>query len=977
MLYREVSGNDYGMEPSSCSYISLSSSPSFFFKVALVALVCMNPNSTVLSQLTVEWSGAPRPTPAFAATVLRIDDQGNTYVGGTDTANPRNYYAVAAKYGPMGALLWSFSYNPNPNSHTYTQTLSVDSTGNTLIAAGGSQTYIVAKLGKHSSWTQEYALGTNRYGSPFTVVGDTRGGVYVGGYVLAESQDFLLLSYDSSGRLVWHQQPDGGNGSEDICTHLLVDSADHVYMLGSSRESRISSHYTVIKYSKAGQELWRRTHSAPELPLAQYGAYIGSAFFDIHTNLCVCGAHGIIKYDPNGQLVWRELESAMNGKPGTDGSLTVNIRPATPMADDSSMLHRYDSSGRLQWRSVVPSSMSGGFVESDANGNTYMAGGGYPVNLVAKYDANGSRLWTNPLPTSVSFLRGMQADSTGSLYVVGQYGPPVKLRQPETGAAPTFLATPTAQQVAAGSPCVFTTEAQGHAPLRYQWFFNGQPIVGATASTLTLPTVKQADAGLYSVSVATDSGVIYSSAVPLTLDQPNAARLPVQLTTLSGEPIRLRAAATGADPLSYAWVRNGKRFRRTSTNEILDQPHEDTQYSVIVTNRYGMTTSVVANVTVLPKRPLQEWKHRGDVSIWNLTAVIYTENLFVAVGGSDLGDVTSGVILTSTNGIDWVERLNKAPYYFTSIAHGNGVYVAASGLKFLSGGPASWFGSMVSTDAVHWTEGARVDTPLTAVGFLGGKFFACSYWATYVSTNGRNWSNEVAHREATRATFVGSDQRALFVRAAYDGANDGNVITSSDGLGWDVPKFSGGTLGTIEGAAYGNGKFLILSGQPSEVVQVFTSSDGLTFSASSTLTNHHLGLSYGNGTWVAVGAGGVLSASTDGRTWERLFPQPLPKLQAVTFGAGTFVAVGTGTILQSGNVESTIVTAKRSAASQGSPGHALVIEGKVGRDYTIDLSNDLQQWSPYLVLRSDQPLVRVTLTNSPPKDTTFYRVRAK
>jgi hypothetical protein len=62
------------------------------------------------------------------------------------------------------------------------------------------------------------------------------------------------------------------------------------------------------------------------------------------------------------------------------------------------------------------------------------------------------------------------------------------------------------------------------------------------------------------------------------------------------------------------------------------------------------------------------------------------------------------------------------------------------------------------------------------------------------------------------------------------------------------------------------------------------------------------GVTYGKGTFVAVGDTGTILTSPDGVRWEAKTSGTSDLLAGITYGKGTFVAVGSyGTILQSGH----------------------------------------------------------------------------
>jgi len=79
------------------------------------------------------------------------------------------------------------------------------------------------------------------------------------------------------------------------------------------------------------------------------------------------------------------------------------------------------------------------------------------------------------------------------------------------------------------------------------------------------------------------------------------------------------------------------------------------------------------------------------------------------------------------------------------------------------------------------------------------------------------------------------------------------------------------------------------------------SGPGSTWTPRTSNTNQHLyGVTYGNGTFVAVGEGGTILTSQNGQNWTPRESGTTQPLYGVTYGNGTFVAVGkNGTILTS------------------------------------------------------------------------------
>ena len=84
--------------------------------------------------------------------------------------------------------------------------------------------------------------------------------------------------------------------------------------------------------------------------------------------------------------------------------------------------------------------------------------------------------------------------------------------------APTITMQPTGQSTPVGQTALFTVEASGTPPLRYQWSKNGTVISGANSSSYTTPAVGAADSGSsFTAAVSNDEGSVTSSTALLTV----------------------------------------------------------------------------------------------------------------------------------------------------------------------------------------------------------------------------------------------------------------------------------------------------------------------------------------------------------------------------------------------------------------------------------------------------------------------------
>ncbi|HOC58240.1 MAG TPA: hypothetical protein PKI20_21665 [Verrucomicrobiota bacterium] len=83
---------------------------------------------------------------------------------------------------------------------------------------------------------------------------------------------------------------------------------------------------------------------------------------------------------------------------------------------------------------------------------------------------------------------------------------------------PSIVTNPVTQTVWLGAPATFTVLATGTAPLNYQWYFNSQPITGATDSSFTITPTVVDSVGNYVVEVWNVAGTNWSSSASLWLN---------------------------------------------------------------------------------------------------------------------------------------------------------------------------------------------------------------------------------------------------------------------------------------------------------------------------------------------------------------------------------------------------------------------------------------------------------------------------
>jgi hypothetical protein len=122
--------------------------------------------------------------------------------------------------------------------------------------------------------------------------------------------------------------------------------------------------------------------------------------------------------------------------------------------------------------------------------------------------------------------------------------------------APVLTQQPTNLTVTSGGDAAFTATADGTAPLRYQWWYNQTNLLpGATAPTLTLPSVQPIQAGAYRVVITNTVGSVTSDVATLTVTLNEPPRFdPTTGIVSSGGPVQFTFQGQAGLSYSVLWT---------------------------------------------------------------------------------------------------------------------------------------------------------------------------------------------------------------------------------------------------------------------------------------------------------------------------------------------------------------------------------------------------------------------------------------
>jgi hypothetical protein len=178
-----------------------------------------------------------------------------------------------------------------------------------------------------------------------------------------------------------------------------------------------------------------------------------------------------------------------------------------------------------------------------------------------------------------------------------------------TGPVPLSITShPTSLHVCAGVDATFSVTAVGLPRAHYQWFHEGQPILGATAAKLTVFNPQSTDEGQYEVMVSNITGSWRSQPAFLTVNATESAPVIIKrfadVSILVGETARFIAPVCANPTPSFTWSTNGTVIlgidNRTLTLPNCDLSLSNTLICVQVTNSRG-STSLCARLMVAPK----------------------------------------------------------------------------------------------------------------------------------------------------------------------------------------------------------------------------------------------------------------------------------------------------------------------------------------------------------------------------------------
>lgn len=198
--------------------------------------------------------------------------------------------------------------------------------------------------------------------------------------------------------------------------------------------------------------------------------------------------------------------------------------------------------------------------------------------------------------------------------------------------APILVSSPASQTIGAGKDLTLSVGVTGTEPLRYQWWFRGLPLMGATQASLVLKDIQSDFSGEYYAVAGNALGSVRSDVARLAVVNPPAIlEQPQSLAVNPGSNVTLRVVAeSDLAPITYQWRFNGVDIPGQVDSQLalgaVQLPQEG-DYSVVVANAFAQTLSQTARLTVKVKpiiviqpTPTNQVAAVGDTVSFTVTA---------------------------------------------------------------------------------------------------------------------------------------------------------------------------------------------------------------------------------------------------------------------------------------------------------------------------------------------------------------------
>ncbi|MBK9331364.1 MAG: SBBP repeat-containing protein [Ignavibacteria bacterium] len=280
---------------------------------------------------SLDWTGHRGDDPNFIA----VDENHNVYVTGYGYVGPPPLLKedlVIAKYNINGELQWANSYSNSTPQSSVGYSISINDSNNIYVSGYSGDSIIIIKYSSSGfiEWLENYYCISINLVVPLFSKTDHQSNVIINGYYeLAGQSNFVTLKYDEKGNLLWDRIFDSPIGTLDIANAINMDDSSNIFIAGRTF-TKFYNDVFVLKYASNGDTLWSRTydHGFSQNDEAKSIACdaLGNVYVTGNTQSPITSNDFLtIKYDKNGNLIWKKTYSTTTNPPGQDFGISINL----------------------------------------------------------------------------------------------------------------------------------------------------------------------------------------------------------------------------------------------------------------------------------------------------------------------------------------------------------------------------------------------------------------------------------------------------------------------------------------------------------------------------------------------------------------------------------------------------------------------------------------------------------------------------
>jgi uncharacterized delta-60 repeat protein len=398
-------------------------------------------------------------TSGYGGEALALDGDGNVCVTGSTGPSYSALDYATVKYDTDGSELWVATYDGPSGSDDRAAAIAIDSDGSVYVTGastgvGTGYDYATIKYDPDGNelWVARYHRPESMEDKAVGIAVSEAGLVYVTGksYLSESSYDYLTLSYDPEGNLLWAKSFNGSANNEDAAAAIALSPEGYPVVTGYATDLIHDREFTTIRYDGEGNEEWVSTYDYSVAPYSGWD-YVNDMAVDTEGNVIVAGYVTawstdydwiIAMYDPSGSTIWTrrfigpgggeyERPSDVATALDLDGQGNIYVTGYSDgfsMQMENFLTIKYDSQGTEIWRAFYdwPESQSHDKaydIAVDGDGNCYVVGSSHSQYILVSYDAAGDERWVASTDVYGSWPpTDITLDELRNVYVTGGEG---------------------------------------------------------------------------------------------------------------------------------------------------------------------------------------------------------------------------------------------------------------------------------------------------------------------------------------------------------------------------------------------------------------------------------------------------------------------------------------------------------------------------------------------------------------------------